>query len=77
MQREGRHFFDGVREAVLVVDEDDEKGSQTVDPFVVWAVWRARKEQGRPTPSAWVVLGILLGVPALLVAFVVFAVIAR
>lgn len=58
-------------------DEEEPSGSQTVDPFVVWGVWRARKEQGRPTPPAWVVLGLLLGVPALLIGVVVIAVVTR
>lgn len=60
-----------------MVGKDDEKGSQTVDPLVLWGVWRARKEQGKPTPSGWAVLGILLGIPTLLVAFVLYAVITR
>lgn len=60
-----------------MADDEQHETSQTVDPLVVWGVWRARKERGRPTPSAWVVLGVLLGVPTVLIGVVVLLVTTR
>jgi hypothetical protein len=56
-----------------LVDEPDPlppeepEGSLTVDPLVVWGAWAADRHAEDPTPSAWIVLGVLIGLPVVLI----------
>lgn len=51
------------------------EGSMTWDPLVVWGAWVASRHSEDPAPMAWVVLGLLLGVPTLLALAVVLVVV--
>ena len=41
-----------------------------MDPLVAWGGWAADRQADDKTPSAWIVLGLLIGFPVLLVIVV-------
>jgi hypothetical protein len=54
-----------------------DEASLTADPSVAWGTWMAARHAEDPAPRGWVVLLVVLGLPALLVVAVLSAVLTR
>lgn len=45
-------------------DPSKDEASLTAEPTVVWGAWASNRWSADRAPSGWIVLGVLLGLPA-------------